>query len=133
MVMEEIMNDMEDDTPNRFRKNEVYQEYMERMVKPDLAKEEKSLTKELKISNIRRSDLLEIVNLSDLAFNIRAIGGKSFPGFLIFIRDTFLSGTSSVDGFERVIQNSDIKRYEISEEKDQSIKDKIFKRGNKSG
>lgn len=86
------------------------------------------LNKELKISNIKRQDLGSIgsvLNLTDIALQCYARGCTKAAAFFIDIRDTFLSATSSVGGFERKMEVSDISIMNIPPEKKKAF-DSIY-------
>ena len=88
------------------------------------------LSKELKGSNINRKDLPEIEELSDLIIQWSKIGAIDFALFLLYMRDTKLSITSSIDGFQTLAANREVHEHYVKEEQKRGITDRIFRRGN---
>jgi len=107
-------------------------QFMKEVITPDLKSDEKFrkfLTKELKISNISKKDLREIIDLTDLAFQAKMMGAKEFADFLLLLRETKLSGSSSLGGFERQMETSVINIQKISaNEKALHLRDKLLGR-----
>ena len=95
---------------------------------PDLAAKGVTLiTKEMKISNIKRNDLEDILDLTDLSFQMTTVGATRMADFFLIMRDAKLSATSSIDGFERREQNRTYHEELIREEKSGGLP-KIFQR-----
>lgn len=96
-------------------------ELLKEMIHPDRQKTSNGfLNKELKISNVTRQDvgsIGSILNLTDIALQCHAEGAEEAAAFFIDIRDTFLSATSSVKGFERKMEVSDINITNITPDK----------------
>ena len=105
--------------PSYFKKSP---EIAREMMRPDLADKIDDFglfTKELKTSNIKRGDIEEMEDMTDLAwFFKRVCGGKSeFADFIIAKRDARLSLTSSVDGFQTLTQQTQIQELRLKEDK----------------
>lgn len=115
--------------PKRFQKATDMPELLKSIMKPDMAEKNEFLTKELKISNIKRVDLEMIVEMTDLALQWMEKGAKDFAFFLITLRDVYLSSTSSIDGFERMAEITEIRRQELKEEEQRGLFGKMFNRG----
>ena len=111
------MND-EDRIPEAMFRRGRSDELIKEIMRPDLYKFYPTLlSKELKLSNIKREDLSDIDEETDLALQWMMLGGDEFSNFLIVKRDVKLSATSSVNGFERTAEITDIQKQEIKEEK----------------
>jgi len=123
-----------EDIPERFNQGTQLPDLMKAIMNPDLSNKERGtdvLTKELKISNIQPKHLQSITDMTDISIQWFNYGATDFSQFLILLRDTFLSGTSSVNGFERNAQISDVRRYEVKESEKEGIRQKLFSRGAK--
>lgn len=106
-------------------------EILERLMRPDLAEDKEhypEMTKELKVSNIKRMDMENVMDLSDLSIQWRRLKATDFADFLLRLRDIALSLTSSVDGFERAISQTEIREQRFTEEKKTGILQRVFKR-----
>jgi len=125
-------DEYEERIPPRFEQKEGMSELMREIMKPDLAKDNDFLTKELKISNIKRADLDFINEITDIALQWKDVGAKDFAKFLITLRDVHLSATSSVDGFERTMEVTDIQKEIFKEDSKKGTLGSIFKRGEKN-
>ena len=86
-------------------------EYLKFIVNPDLKKKVGVFfTKELKVSNIKRDDIQDVAERTDLAWQTWLMAGqhlpfeKTFAFFLLMDRDVRLSASSSVDATERTLQ-----------------------------
>ena len=107
-------------------------EFMSKMITPDLKNAEQFkdfLTKELKVSNIKSNDVRKIVEMNDLAFQTRKLGAGDFSDFLILLKETTLSASSSVKGFERQMEASNINIHSLEEKKGVQMKDRLLGRG----
>jgi hypothetical protein len=87
-------------------------EVLLRMVTPSRVGETHNfLNKDMKISNITRKDLGKIgsiLSLTDIALQCHMEGAPMAAAFFCNIRDSFLCGSSSVGGFERKMEVTEI-------------------------
>lgn len=87
------------------------------------------LTKELKISNIPRSDMQLLDHDLHVALLYAKYGATEYSQRVILERDGHLSATSSVSGFQAKLNNTEISIHKLSDEtKDNKLK-KLFGRG----
>ncbi|HPQ79497.1 MAG TPA: hypothetical protein PLG47_03545 [Candidatus Dojkabacteria bacterium] len=115
-----------------FQEEMTSPEFMAKMITPDLQSAEQFkdfLSKELKVSNIKSTDVRKIVEMNDLAFQTRKLGACDFSDFLILLKETTLSASSSVKGFERTMEASNINIHSLDEKKGVQMKDRLLGRG----
>ena len=108
------------------------EQFLSEIIKPDLSKDPRFanfLTKELKVSNIRRDDLALLLTFTDLAWQWHELGAPEFSEFLVLLRDGMLSGTSSVGGFERTKEVTSVNIHELKEEGKKNILNRLFRGG----
>ncbi|NOR84964.1 hypothetical protein GQ473_02510 [archaeon] len=86
------------------------------------------LTKELKISNIPRTDMQHLDHDLHVALLYAKYGATEYSHRVILERDGHLSATSSVSGFQAKLNNTEISVHKLKDEtKDNKLK-KLFGR-----
>ena len=102
-------------------------ELLKEIMTPDRPnKEIKELTKDLKVSNIKRNDISEIVEFSDIAMQWRNLGAIAFADHLTAVRNTKLASFSSVQGFERIMGATSILSKDVRFSSDLDKKRSLF-------
>lgn len=130
-----IMNDedkniMVTQVPRSFSEEKLsLTEFMKFMMTPAKSEELPLLTKELKASNIKRDDIEQIVDLTDLSYQTAKIGAEGFSTFVFLLREAFLSSTSSVKGFLSLLSRTEIREEFIREMEKSGIYQDVLKRG----
>lgn len=117
-----------------FEMDVTKERFLKGMITPDLKEHERFkdfFSKELKVSNIQSKDLKELLEITDLAFQIKNLGAEDFSYFLLLLRDTKLSATSSLKGFERLTEATSVNVHSLEEKGKTSgkLKEMLLGRG----
>lgn len=106
----------------------AYAQYMKMFLTPDFQSKYPDLSKELKSSNIQRSDMEWIEDALDLAWQMVQMGDTLTQDFLIHECQKKLCLSSSLKGFWMIMQQTQIKREILSEEGKKGRIQQVFDR-----
>lgn len=106
----------------------AYAQYMKMFLTPDFQAKYPDLSKELKSSNIQRSDMEWIEDALDLAWQMVQMGDTLTQDFLIHECQKKLCLSSSLKGFWMIMQQTQIKREILSEEGKKGKIQQVFDR-----
>ena len=96
--------------------NTTQSQILHELIHPHFEEQNDFINKELKISNLDKTSLSLIIEMTDLALQCKDMGAKYFSKHLILVRDSLLCGSSSLQGFERKMQVTAINVHKLPAE-----------------
>lgn len=96
--------------------NTTQSQILHELIHPHFEEQNDFINKELKISNLDKTSLSLIIEMTDLALQCKDMGAKCFSKHLVLVRDSLLCASSSLQGFERKMQVTAINIHKLPAE-----------------